>query len=133
MNFQRPRSKFGGIEIAPLVDVVFLLLLFFVLSYQSAGESAIRVLLPSATQADQDVDDEIVITIQADGSLFLDDAPHTLSDLIDALQRLSAMRGQQTVTIRADQRLAVRTLVDVVDATRQSGFPSFSIVTRTSE
>ena len=133
MNFQRPSRSYGAFEIAPLVDVVFLLLLFFVLSYNVAGESAIRVQLPKSSEADQKISGQIAITIQADGRLFIDDVPYSLPQLIDALKSFGKRHDRQTVTIRADRRLAVSGLVGVVDAVRKAGFFSFSIVTRSPE
>ena len=133
MNFQRPTRSYGAFEIAPLVDVVFLLLLFFVLSYNVAGESAIRVQLPKSSEADQEISDQIVITIEADGTMFLYDVPYSLAELTGALNALGKSRDRQTVNIRADRRLAVGKLVSVVDVVRKAGVFSFSIVTQSPE
>jgi biopolymer transport protein ExbD len=131
MNFKRPVKKTSAMEIAPLVDVIFLLLLFFVLSYNAAGESAIVVTLPPSSEADQTVPDEIIITIQADGNTFLGESAIPLMELAARLGRIRQHEGNQAVTIRADQRVDVGTLVSVIDATKAAGFYSFNIVART--
>lgn len=131
MNFKRPVKKHSAIEIAPLVDVIFLLLLFFVLSYNAVGESAIMVTLPPSSEAEQTVLEDIIITIQADGKTFLGESEYPLSELVAKLGNIRQNEGKQAVTIRADQHVSVRTLVSVIDATKVAGFYSFSIVTRT--
>ncbi|WP_373500407.1 ExbD/TolR family protein [Desulfococcus sp.] len=133
MNFERPPRKHVYIEVAPLVDVVFLLLLFFVLSYNMADESAIDVLLPPSSEADQPVPDGLIIAILADGDVFLNDVSYPLQELAALLRSLREADGGQTVCIHADQRLEVLRLMKVVDAVRASGCTSFSIVTRIDE
>lgn len=130
MEFERPPKRHSHIEIAPLVDVVFLLLLFFVLSYNVAGESAIEVVLPPSSEARQDVDDSIAITLGADGSIYLNDAAFTLEDLSAGLHALVADAEQPSVAVRADEKVDLRRLMRVVDAIKQAGCTSFTIVAR---
>lgn len=133
MNFKRPSHTKSYIEIAPLVDVVFLLLLFFVLSYNATGENAIDVLLPTSTQADRTVRDIIVLAVHADGRLFLNGERYSLPETIAELRNLRNRGEPQIVTIRADRRLAVKALVETIDAIKVAGFNAFSIVTATLE
>jgi len=133
MNFQRPSPKRSAIDIAPLVDVVFLLLLFFVLSYNPATESAIEVLLPTSSEADESIPESINVTIQDDGKVFLNGTPYPLPELAAALRDLRFPDHSQAVSIHAHQGLEVGQLMKVVDAVKQAGCTSFSIVTRMIE
>lgn len=133
MNFERPPRRHGAIEIAPLVDVVFLLLLFFVLTYNTANESAFEVVLPVSSEADQPVYEDIRVTIRADGAVFLNDIAYPLPELSDALRDLRLTGERPLVSIHADERLEIRSLISVVDAVKQAGCPSFRMVTRNIE
>lgn len=131
MEFERRRRRNGRIDIAPLVDIVFNLLLFFVITYNIAADSAIRVRLPESTTAESTADEPIVISVTRAGEDFIGEQPVAIEDLPAAVQAASGMPLGIGVKIKADQEAAVGILIKVVDGVRLSGCTTFSIVTQT--
>jgi biopolymer transport protein ExbD len=130
MEFERRRRRNGRIDIAPLVDIVFNLLLFFVITYNIAADSAIRVRLPESSTAESLADEPIVISVTRAGETFIGEQPVAIEDLPAAVQAASGVLPGISVKIKADQEAAVGVLIKVVDGVRLSGCATFSIVTQ---
>jgi biopolymer transport protein ExbD len=131
MEFERRRHRNGRIDIAPLVDIIFNLLLFFVITYNITADAAIRVRLPESTTAEARADEPIVISLTREGEIFIGDQPVSLEELPAAVQAGLMLQPEPSVKIRADQEAAVGLLIKVVDGVRMAGCPAFSVVTET--
>jgi biopolymer transport protein ExbD len=127
MEFKRRRSRNGRIDIAPLVDIVFNLLLFFVLTYSIASDAAIRVRLPESQSAAPRVPEPLLVSLTRGGEIFLGERPVSLEELPAAVRASLASSPEPAVRIRADREAAVGRLVAVVDAVRAAGCTAFSI------
>lgn len=121
---RRNRRERRGVDIVPLVDVIFLLLCFFVLlSLNMVYQQSLRVNLAEARSGnpEEQRDETIVLTVRADGSLFLD---REEIDVDNLQRRLAALREGDTsprVRIHADGEAAHADVIRAVDAVRQSG------------
>jgi biopolymer transport protein ExbD len=71
MEFERRRRRHTHIDIAPLVDVVFNLLLFFVITYNVAADLAIKIRLPEAITANAQAEEPVVITVDREGTVYI--------------------------------------------------------------
>ncbi len=131
MEFERRRRRNGRIDIAPLVDIVFNLLLFFVITYNITANAAIRVRLPESTTAEASAEELIVISLTRAGEIFIGEQPVSLEELPAAVQAGLSSQSEPSVKIRADQEAAVGLLIKVVDGVRMAGCPAFSVVTET--
>ena len=121
MVFERPRRTPHPLNLTPLVDVVFLLLLFFMLTGGLVNRSAADLELPRAGSQAQDKDTAAVITVDREGRVYLDDRavePGVLSDLLRA--RLAETETGE-VMIRADRRTDFGPVVRVMDAAAAAG------------
>jgi biopolymer transport protein ExbB len=123
------RATAGSIS-PPLVDIVFNLLLFFVITYNIAVDSAIRVRLPDSSTAECLADEPIVISVTRGGETFTGGQPDAIEDLPAAVQAASGVLPGINVKIKADQEAAVGVLIKVVDGVRISGCTTFSMVTQ---
>lgn len=126
----------------PLIDVVFQLLIFFMLSSTFVVQSAIPVELPEKSGGDPvplEVRD-IVVSIQADGggadglgTIFLEETPVDLEQLAATLKELGQRpeyrnaQRQALVLIRADGRVSTQRIIDVMEACQEAEFRSFGI------
>jgi len=128
MEFRRRKRVFLRTNIAPLVDVVFLLLLFFMLTSRIAAEPAIEIKLPeSKTAAVQEVED-IVISITKEEMIYMGGEKIALNEILSTIK--NRLRGcKQSVKIKADKNVSLGFLVKVVDEVKLSGAPAFNIVT----
>jgi biopolymer transport protein ExbD len=113
-------------DLTPLIDIVFNLLLFFVLSYQLNTESRIEVALPrSETAAAYAKNPEV--RVDASGAVFFAGRRTGLPALRAALAPLA--RGGAAVNVKADKRAGLGVVVSVVDEIKAAGFDSFNIIT----
>lgn len=129
MEFERIRRRHTHIDIAPLVDMVFLLLLFFMLTYQVVAEHGIEVSLPESETSQVQEKTEVEIIVDAKGDLYINDTQINLDQLPEALNRLFTSKDQPLI-IRADRQAHVGILVNIMDAGRSSGFSNISILSQ---
>lgn len=132
MNFRsRPREEIE-LNITPLIDIVFLLLIFFMVSTTFQTESQLRVQLPEAQQSPQEQPpDPLEIVVSADGQYAIDGRELTdsqRSTLLDALARASG-DGERPLVVRADARTPHEAVVRAMDVAAQLGLGELSIAT----
>ena len=133
MKFKlRNRSKAPALALTSMLDVIFLLLCFFVTtSVFSQWENEISIKLPSAETSDEPdrLPGEIVLNVAKDGSVVVNGKLLALSDLQDRLARVAKAFPGQPVIIRADKELAYERLVKVIDTCRAADVWNFSLAT----
>jgi len=129
IEFARRQKNHEHINLTPLVDVVFLLLLFFMLSSQFVSAPTIKIALPDSKTSQPEVQKEVIITIAKDGTLFLDQDRIMLSGLMYSLQQKLTKMKKPAVRIKADREAQLGLVVNVVDEIRLAGAGSFSIET----
>lgn len=130
MEIERKRKNNPVMDIAPLVDVVFLLLLFFLMTSRIVSEPVIRVRLPESKTSEVEGRREIVISVTGDGFIYLDGTPMVIGDITAALRaKLAATGTDMPVRVRADRESTLGLIVQVIDEVKMSGAATFSIVT----
>ncbi len=137
MNF-RKQLKPGtvGFQLAPMIDVVFLLLCFFITSQLFAQwETEIDITLPTAEtgQAPQRLPGEIIINICTDGELVVNARPLPPEQLGEMLERVAGLFPGQPVLIRADRLTAYEHIIQVLDICRQADIWNISFATGVPE
>ncbi len=132
MRFRTPQKTQGSfIDIAPFVDTVFNLLIFFALSLNFISTPGIRVNLPKSTAqeiARQEKDLRIVIT--SDKRLYINEKPVQRDDLAKHLAEVAQLNDEIQVLIQADERITHGTVVWVMDQARTAGLHRLAIITR---
>jgi biopolymer transport protein ExbD len=133
MNFGKPKIEPPGINITSLIDVVFILLIFFMVTTTFQREADLAINLPQASQepdAPKDVPLEIVIN--AHGQFFVG-GQELVNNRIDtikrALQKVAVGRKDKPLVIRADARTPHQYVVTAMDAAAQLGLVRLSIAT----
>ena len=130
MKFPRRRRPGAAIELTPLIDVVFLLLIFFMTSTVFVRQSRLEINLPPALGAAAPASAAPRLTIDAAGAYALNDEP--LADgspatLVAALR--AAVGDQPRLVIAADAEAAHRTVVAALDAAAQAGIRQVGVAT----
>jgi biopolymer transport protein ExbD len=128
MEFERKRYHVH-LDIAPLVDVVLNLLLFFMLTSHLVEEPGIKIRLPDSTTAESMREISRTITITKNGELYFMDKRVDLKNLRVAIQDSLPEREKGFLRIKADKEVDVGLLVSVIDEVRLSDVKNFSIVT----
>jgi biopolymer transport protein ExbD len=122
-TWKRPR-----IEMLPLIDIVFLLLVFFIYAMLSmAVHRGLPVELPSSSTVKLDKGAPLSVTIRADGKIFLDRKKVTLEKLGDSLRHMSGTRREKGVLLFADRKVAYQDVFKVMDQIRLSGITRISL------
>ncbi|MCX8118458.1 MAG: biopolymer transporter ExbD [Desulfobacterota bacterium] len=133
MEFERTRHQHTHINIAPLVDMVFLLLLFFMLTSHWIQEPAIRIRLPESSTAEVKAEPLKTIFITSGGEIYFMDRRVELGDLRRAIEEQIRDREREFLKIKADREAHVGILIGVIDEVRRSGTKNFSIITTQKE
>lgn len=128
MQFRERKRVRLGLEIAPLVDVIFLLLIFFLLSSPFVFQPGIRVRLPEATTEDVQPRN-IFITITKDGVLYLNGEITDIETLPSQLKGLILENGERFVIIKADKDTRHERVVEVLDVSKMVGIEKLGIAT----
>ena len=116
------------IEMLPLIDIVFLLLVFFIYAMLSmAVHRGLPVSLPSSSQAEIDKSLTLSVTINADGSIYLDDKKIELKTLANSLMSLAVGRDNSGVLLFADKNVSYQNLFQVMDQIRMAGITRVSL------
>ncbi|MGB3766287.1 MAG: biopolymer transporter ExbD [Phormidesmis sp.] len=110
--------KGSSVNILPMIDVIFAILAFFIIStlYLTSSEG-LSVNLPEAVTASSQTQVNLTLTITPEGDLFLEDEAIALTDLADKVRSLSP-NAPVSVTIRADRATAHGTVVTAMDKLR---------------
>jgi len=129
MKFERGKRRHSHIDVAPMVDVVFNLLLFFVITYNVTADSGIRIHLPQARTAELQTTAPLVIAVTASGEVYAGDQPVAMEALAGLVRDHMEGVAVASVRIKADRAAQVEALIKVVDAVRLGGCSAFSIIT----
>ena len=120
----------GLVDPAPLVDVVFLLLLFFILSSPFVMQSGFGVSLPSSSAPTVTTFQSLVVTVTRDNLLFFNNQPTTLEKLEQSL-RDSVRRGRgRELIIKADRQVSHGTVTQIMSAALKAGITEVNIAAR---
>jgi biopolymer transport protein ExbD len=134
VKFKRQRSQEVGVDLTPLIDVVFLLLIFFMVSTTFTRESHLQVDLPEASgePATPATAEQIDVVIDAQGQYFLNDRPlvnNRRETLERGIRELAAGNNDLPFIITADARTPHEFVVRAMDAAGRLGFSKLSITT----
>jgi len=129
MRFAKPSAEAPGPNIAPLLDVVLLLLIFFVVT-SSFAEREIALELPDAEASEQPIERELVVNVLADGRVLVDEEEIALEQLDARLARTAEEDG--SLEIRADAAARHGDVVGVLDRARRVGVLRVGIATSAS-
>ena len=125
------RRAHSILNLTPLIDIVFLLLVFFMLTSHFIEDQAIDIVLPQAKQGGEAREREFVeVVVNAAGDLSVNGRPVTLENLEETLR--GALHAPETrfVRLRGDHESRLGLSVSVIDAARAAGAESLDILTR---
>ncbi len=137
MNFRRNcTGRVPQVGMASLMDVIFLLLCFFVTSSVfSQWETEISIALPTAKSATVPgrMPGEIILNLNEKGEVSVNGQKLTLPEVTERLTRIAKLYPGQPVVIRADRTASYEKLVNLVDACRTADVWNFSLATKDEE
>ena len=136
MNIRPAKKEDLEVNITPLIDVVFLLLIFFMVSTTFKHENEITISLPESSSKSLPKENNIIeIAIDAKGTYYIDKRQVVNTELktvMLALQKIAGSRKTPTILISADAQTPHQSVIVAMDAARQLGFVNLSIATKQS-
>lgn len=136
MKFRRRLELQSNLNLVPMVDVVFQLVLFFLVSTTFVLAPGIKLTLPASGTAESVVMQQMVVTIESPESVYLNkDHLGSLGELGERIARMPEAERKQVdaVIIEADQNVAYGLMVQALDVLRQNGFKNVGLRTRDVE
>ncbi|MDP6352365.1 MAG: biopolymer transporter ExbD [Alphaproteobacteria bacterium] len=129
LTFDEPRRPRPQLNIAPLIDVVFLLLVFFMLASTFIKPEAIDLLLPSGARALVASNEALVVQVAPGGEIRLNGLRLSLDQLRSELMARIGGDERRSVTVHAGAEVPVQTLVSVMDRVRAAGTRNLRLAT----
>ncbi|MBU1152649.1 biopolymer transporter ExbD [bacterium] len=133
MKFRKVLVLKARLDMAPLIDVVFLLLIFFLLTSSFVLQPGIKVKLPKAKTTEISKEEEVYITIDKDNFLYLNEKLIPEEELNKRLLRLASEDPNKLVIVKADQDVRHGRVVGVLDQIKRSGLSKLAIATQPEE
>jgi biopolymer transport protein ExbD len=133
VNMGSDRKEDLDVNITPLIDVVFLLLIFFMVSTTFERESEIEIVLPEAAANVAPTDDFVMqVTVDAEGNFFVNGQRvinTKIATLKKAMKEVAGDRKDPPIILSADAKTPHQSVVTVMDAARQLGFVHLNFAT----
>jgi len=120
-------------QLAPMIDIVFLLLIFFIVTWQfSRSETELNVAVPTAEEGSElnRPKGEIIINVLPDGTIRVEGATVDLPQLLEKLAAIAKQFKNQPVRIRGDGNVAYQRIVEVIDTCQKAGIWNISFATQ---
>ncbi len=134
MQFYTRRRRSPSVNIVSLIDILTILLIFFVVTTTfRIPQPQVTINLPETVAADaaEESQEPLILAVAATGELFLDDEPIAMDQLPDRVR--VAQDGGRTVAMRADREAAFGTIVEISDTLRAAGLRALPAYTKPHE
>ncbi|MDP0492499.1 MAG: biopolymer transporter ExbD [Verrucomicrobiota bacterium JB023] len=134
MKFKRPPLEPAGFQLAPMIDIVFLLLIFFIVTWNfSRSELDLKVSVPSSTDSKETQSrsfQEIIINVRQDGSTFVNGEELSQDALFAKLSAITRVNRDQPIRVRGDAATDFQYVVKVMDICTRAGVWNVSFATQ---
>ncbi len=121
----------GQLDIAPLIDVVFLLLIFFMLTSSYIFQPGIKINLPKAVTSEVIREKDLVVSVNAENQIYFNNRSITLQKLRPHLEKAAA--EDWPLLIKADRQASLGKVVQIRDMSREAGLTQINIATNQPE
>jgi biopolymer transport protein ExbD len=129
MKFLDKQSKKIGINLTPLIDVLFILIIFFTVSSTFLEQPGIELKLPEAESSQSHTAQKVIIYVDNEENLFLNDKPVELENVAKAVEALISAQTDKSVVLHADEKVPHGVVIEVMDKLRKQGIYKIVIST----
>ena len=119
----------GGIDLTPMLDVVFIMLIFFIVTASFIKETGVEITRPDATTSDEKYKSNILIAINANNEIWIDKNRVDERQVDNRIEQLRAENPKGGIVIQADNKASIETLTMVVQAARDLGVTDIAVAT----
>lgn len=122
-----PDAEDHGIDLAPMLDFVLNLLIFFIITTSFIKEAGVTVIRPNADTAESRESGNILVAIRENGEIWIDRKPVDVRELRGVIERLHVERPEDTAVIIADKQSRAGVVALVMDTIRSGGIKDVAI------
>jgi len=124
------RSRTVEINMAPLIDMIFILLIFFIVTTSFVKESGVDVQRPKASSAVTREKTNVIIAVTKEGQVFAEGRPIDIRSVRGFMERFLAETPEGSVVIAADENSRTGAVIRVLDACRLAGVQNISVAAK---
>lgn len=128
-NSAKPEEEAQAIDLTPMLDVVFIMLIFFIVTATFIKETGVEVNRPEATTWDEKKRASILIAVNSNNEIWIDKNRVDPRGVRQAVERLLTENPNGTVVIQSDSEASIELLVDVTNAAREAGVLDVAVST----
>jgi biopolymer transport protein ExbD len=125
-SFARKKTEAGGVDITPLLDVVFQLLLFFILT-SALVQPGVELDLPESDQSNKALEADLIISVDKEGRVFFNDMMVNLEEIESSLRFFTTQNNDGTIILRVDNALPYGKFFSILDASRKAGIENLHL------
>ena len=132
MRFKRRLMPQANVDLVPMIDVVFQLVIFFMVSTTFILTPGISLVLPGSKTSEPVVMTKFVVTVVSEDEIYLNKNKYTLSGLDNKLESMTTAEKQEvkTVVVEGDRTVSYDLMIKVLDVLRKNGFKGVNLKTR---
>ncbi|PID59810.1 MAG: biopolymer transporter [Ignavibacteriae bacterium] len=129
MKFETTRKPLSAFSLSSLTDIVFLLLVFFLLTSQFVIQTGVKVKLPASKLNEQSMPAKLIVSITEDESVYVGSEKTDINSVAVKLKNLRETITENNLVIRADKTVDIDLVIKVIDAAKGIGIERFTIET----
>ena len=130
MQFKEQKRRRTNINITSLIDVLFILLIFFMVSSSFIEQPGMKLELPTIQSKEVARLENLVMHISKEGEIFLGDKPVTMENLAEEIEAMIPNIAEKTLVLNADKATSHGKIVEIMDIAKRSGLNKIVIGTR---
>lgn len=131
MSLRRKRKNSPRVDVIPLIDVLMVLILFFLTSMQFQEVRALNVKLPKIdTAGSNKITNQLIVSISREGTYYLNGNEDKLKEIGKVMKTMAALPQKPPVLVVADEDVSLKHVTKVVDLCRESGLDDFRLQSR---
>lgn len=126
---RNPEEEGSNIDLTPMLDVVFIMLIFFIVTASFIKEAGIEVNRPEASTADKKENVNILVAVSATNEIWIDKRRVDKRAVRSVIERMHAENPKGAVVVQADNESNTETVAGVIDSARAAGVYDVSLAT----
>ena len=131
MSLRSPRRRIPRVDVIPLIDVLMVLILFFLTSMQFQEVRALNVKLPKIDSAGSNkITNQLIVSVSKEGEYYLNGNKDKLEEIGKVMKKTAELPQKPSVLVVADEDVPLKYVTSVVDLCRNSGLDDFRLQSR---
>ena len=131
MSLRSPRRRSPRVDVIPLIDVLMVLILFFLTSMQFQEVRALNVKLPKIDSAGSNkITNQLIVSVSKEGEYYLNGNKDELEEIGKVMKKTAELSQKPSVLVVADEDVPLKYVTSVVDLCRNSGLDDFRLQSR---